>query len=120
MAMGEIIWLAGRRTDNRCGRCYSVRNNEVPLTARLHGSLLARVRWVLKPSQSCQPNVTIRGLPEMFRSTFYAEELHLSGLRWTASHPDIWGGDTRIIGFFFDNRLHWRFGVEKKIYQRLV
>jgi len=34
-------------------------------------------------------------------------ELHLSGLTGTASHPDMqkfW-----IIGFFFENRLHWQF-----------
>ena len=36
-------------------------------------------------------------------------EHHFSGLMWTASQPDmqkIW-----IIGFFFENRLHWQFEV---------
>jgi len=36
-------------------------------------------------------------------------ELHFSGLTGKASHPDmqkIW-----IIGFFFENRLHWQFEV---------
>jgi hypothetical protein len=26
----------------------------------------------------------------------------------------------RIIGFFFDNRLHWQFKVGKKFYKRLL
>jgi hypothetical protein len=36
-------------------------------------------------------------------------ELHLSGLNGMVSHPDmqkIW-----IIGFFFENMLHWQFEV---------
>jgi hypothetical protein len=36
-------------------------------------------------------------------------ELHLSGLIGTASHPDT--PKLRIIGFFFENRLHWHFEV---------
>jgi len=32
-------------------------------------------------------------------------ELHLSGLIGTASHPDM--QKIRMIGFFFENRLHW-------------
>jgi len=43
-------------------------------------------------------------------------ELHLPGLIGTASHPDV--QKIRIIGFFFENRLHL-FELEKKIYQRL-
>jgi len=34
-------------------------------------------------------------------------ELHLSGLTGTASHRDM--QKIRIIGFFFENRLHWQF-----------
>jgi len=34
-------------------------------------------------------------------------ELHLSGLTGTASHPDK--QKIRIIGFFFENRLHWQY-----------
>ena len=34
-------------------------------------------------------------------------ELHLSGLIGTASHPDM--QKVRIIGFFFENRLHSQF-----------
>jgi len=37
-------------------------------------------------------------------------ELHLSGLIGIASHPDmqkIW-----IIGYFFENGLHWQFEVQ--------
>jgi hypothetical protein len=37
--------------------------------------------------------------------------LRLSGLTWTASHPDM--QKIRIIGFFFENRLHLQFEVEK-------
>jgi len=33
------------------------------------------------------------------------EALHLSGLNGTASHPDM--QKIQIIGFFFENRLHW-------------
>jgi hypothetical protein len=36
-------------------------------------------------------------------------ELHLSGLTGTASHPDM--QKIRVIGFFFENRLHWQFAV---------
>ena len=36
-------------------------------------------------------------------------ELHVSGLMWTPSHPDM--QKVRIIGFFFENRLHWQFEV---------
>jgi len=39
-------------------------------------------------------------------------ELHLSGLIGTTSHPVM--QKIRIIGFFFENRLHWQFEVEKK------
>jgi hypothetical protein len=38
-------------------------------------------------------------------------ELHLSGLTGKASHPEM--KKIRIIGFFFDNRLHWQFEAEK-------
>jgi hypothetical protein len=44
-------------------------------------------------------------------------ELQLSGLNWKASHPDI--QKIRVIGFFFENRIHWQFEVEKKFYKRL-
>jgi len=36
-------------------------------------------------------------------------ELHLSGLTGTTSHPDL--QKIRIIGFFFENRLHYHFEV---------
>jgi len=42
----------------------------------------------------------------LFKSTL---ELHLSGLIGTASRPDM--QEIRIIGFFFENRLHWQFAV---------
>jgi hypothetical protein len=38
---------------------------------------------------------------------FCAVEFHLSELIGTASHPDM--QKIRIIGFFFENRLHWQF-----------
>jgi len=44
-------------------------------------------------------------------------ELQLSGLIGTTSHPGM--QKIRIIGFFFKNRLHWLFDMEKKIYKRL-
>jgi len=44
-------------------------------------------------------------------------ELHLSGLSRITSHPDM--RKILIIGFFFDNRLHWQFEVEKEFLQRL-
>jgi len=34
-------------------------------------------------------------------------ELHLSGFIGTARHPGM--QKIRIIGFFFENRLHWKF-----------
>jgi hypothetical protein len=39
-------------------------------------------------------------------------ELHLSGLIGTVSHPDM--QKIRMIGLFFENRLHWLFEMEKK------
>jgi hypothetical protein len=36
-------------------------------------------------------------------------ELHISGLIGKASHPDL--QKNPIIGFFFENRLHWQFEV---------
>jgi len=42
---------------------------------------------------------------------FNTVELHLSGLIRTASHPDR--QKIRIIGFYFENGLHWQFEVEK-------
>jgi len=35
-----------------------------------------------------------------------------------ANHPDM--QKIRIIGFFFENMLHWQFEVEKKIPQKAV
>ena len=52
-----------------------------------------------------------------FQRLSNSDELHLSGLIGTASHPGmkkIW-----IIGLFFENRLYWRFEVEEKIYELL-
>ena len=40
-------------------------------------------------------------------------ELHLSALNGTTSHPDI--QKINIIVFFFVNRLHWQFEVEKNV-----
>ena len=45
-------------------------------------------------------------------------ELHLSELIGTTSHPDM--QKIRIIGFFFENRLHWQFEVEKKILRAAI
>jgi hypothetical protein len=45
-------------------------------------------------------------------------ELQLSGLTGTASHPDI--QESRIIGFFPENRLHWKFKVGKGFLQTAV
>jgi hypothetical protein len=41
-------------------------------------------------------------------------EIHLHGLTGTASHPDV--QKIRIIGFSFEHRLHWQFGVGEKIF----
>jgi hypothetical protein len=41
-------------------------------------------------------------------------ELRLSGLTGTASHPDM--QKIRIIGFFFENNLHWQFEAEIDIF----
>jgi hypothetical protein len=38
-------------------------------------------------------------------------ELQLSGLIGTTGHPDM--QIIRIIGFFFENSLHWHFEVKK-------
>ena len=36
-------------------------------------------------------------------------ERHLAGLTGTANHPNM--QKIRIIGFFFENRLHWQLEV---------
>jgi len=41
--------------------------------------------------------------------TQYTVELYLSGLIGTVSHPDM--QKIRIIGFLFENRLHWQFAI---------
>jgi hypothetical protein len=46
-----------------------------------------------------------------------AVELHLSGLTGTTSHSDM--QKIQIIGFFFENKLHWQFKVENNIYKWL-
>jgi hypothetical protein len=45
-------------------------------------------------------------------------EIHLSGLIGTASSPDM--HKIQVIGFFFENKLHWLFEVEKKFQQTVV
>jgi hypothetical protein len=45
-------------------------------------------------------------VPRTIRSTV---ELHLSGSIGTASQPDM--QKIRIIGFFYENRLHWQFEI---------
>jgi len=42
-------------------------------------------------------------------SKYSTVELHLSGLTGMACHPDM--QKILIIGFFFENRLHWQFEV---------
>jgi len=44
----------------------------------------------------------------------FTVELHLSGLIGMASHLDM--QKIRIIGFFFENRLHWQFEVRLLIF----
>ena len=39
----------------------------------------------------------------------FTAELHLSGLTGTASHPAM--QKIRIIGVFFEHKLHWQFEV---------
>jgi len=48
----------------------------------------------------------------------YTVELHLSGLIVMARYPDM--QKIQITGFFFENRLHWKFDVEKFFYKWLV
>jgi hypothetical protein len=45
-------------------------------------------------------------------------KLYLSGLVGTVCHPNM--QKIRIIGFFFENRLHWQFEVGKKFLQTIV
>jgi len=49
------------------------------------------------------------GCPQKTLKFLSTVELHLSGLIWTASLPDK--QKFRIIGFFFENTLHWQFAV---------
>ena len=45
-------------------------------------------------------------------------ELHLSGLMGTASHSEM--QKIRIIGFFFENKLHWLFDVENNFFKGYI
>jgi hypothetical protein len=45
---------------------------------------------------------SVKGLKHLV----YTGELHLSGLIGTVSYPDM--QQIQIIGFFFENRLHWQ------------
>jgi len=47
-------------------------------------------------------------------TTAYTVEFHLSGLIGTAGHPDK--QKIRIIGFFFENTLHWQSEVQLLLY----
>ena len=55
-------------------------------------------------------------LQQIFVRNSSRVQLHLSGLVGTASHPDM--QQIRIIGFFFENRLHWQFEAEKNTTNR--
>jgi len=44
-----------------------------------------------------------------FQNRLYTVEIRLSELIWTASHSKL--HKIRIIGFFFENRLHCQFAV---------
>jgi len=44
-------------------------------------------------------------------------ELHFSRLTGTTSHPDM--QKIRIIGFLFENKLHYQFEVALNFYNRL-
>jgi hypothetical protein len=65
-----------------------------------------------------QPKFLLQGQHKNIRENTYTIQLHLSGLIGTAIHSDM--QKTRIIGIFFENRLHWQFEVEKKIIQTAV
>jgi hypothetical protein len=55
------------------------------------------------------PPLRIKLLCEMMLRLYITVDLHLSGLNGTARHhrmQKIW-----IIGFFFENRLHWQFEI---------
>jgi hypothetical protein len=43
----------------------------------------------------------------------YTVELKLFGLTGTARHPDV--QEIRIIGFSFENKLHWQFEVGENL-----
>jgi len=53
------------------------------------------------------------GYPEVRKNYCYrgsnTVKLHQSGLSGAASHPDM--QKILIIGFFFENKLHWQFAV---------
>ena len=53
----------------------------------------------------CCHNILCHNLKCIFSEITYTVELHLSGLIWTASYPDM--QKVRVRGFFFENRLHW-------------
>jgi hypothetical protein len=49
---------------------------------------------------------------------FYYSITLIIRINWTAGRPYM--QKIRIIGFFFENRLHWQLKVENNFYKRVV
>jgi hypothetical protein len=59
-------------------------------------------------------DVDERSCPLLLVFMLTTAELHLSGLNGTASHLGM--QKIPIIGFFFQNRLHWQFAVQLSLF----
>ena len=75
-------------------------------------------RWLVRKAQAAF-QLTMQAVGSLTvadtRLKLNTVALHLSGLIWTASHPDK--HKIRIIGFFSENRLHWLFEVRLLLFK---
>jgi hypothetical protein len=64
---------------------------------------------------STRSAVNTTSYTDKIRAFSYTAELHLTGLIGTASHSDM--QKIRIIGCFFENKLHWQFEVRMFLFK---
>ena len=81
-------------------RFIKIQAHRTPALSLLASCILIYLVYMVPPQMKCLH-------PQLTTAFTNTEELHSSGLIGTASHSDM--QNIRIIGFFFENWLHWRF-----------
>jgi len=72
----------------------------------------------LRSTNSAGGSLTLWPSSSSFYYYYYCNRVPLIRLTGTANHPDT--QKIQITEFFFENMLHWQFGVEKKILKTAV